>query len=828
MAGLIERFLCICLVAVVAPCVASGSQVRSVRGNTDKVLTRNQPVDSNTKLRRSAMSVIARSASANNRRSRTIVTARPVSLSRSVSNTSTRSGTQVINSKANISRVASSKKSETVRSAAKKSSSLIPNVSRSARATTARLTEMFNDLSKIGGGYASCRDSYATCMDQFCFTADDAFRRCFCSEKYKSYKKISDNMDNVIRQLSDFGNTSLAMIDKSADEVDAMLSATEGENAIREDTSELQKQLDAISDLLYDDAGLEALDTSSQNSSSVSLNLIDFGDFTDLGDIWSGSGSSIFDRRQKGEDLSNMEGEELYNRASNQCSTITRDSCEEKALFDMAYSSYSVLMAQDCHEVERAVEAKREKLRQKVREAETVLRQTRLKYYREHNSKDVNECISKIEKEFTDPMVCGPNYERCLDRGTHEYVYEDGTVNLSKYLFQVDKIKPKLGSSDVVKANRDWDSYLETLKHHAEQALDTCRSLSETVWYEFKTNALFKIAQGLDDKLEETKNSCASTIKECYTGNEKQWKELQTVDDDEKSATYDASALGIMAARGQCYDKVLACASLYGDPEGCVYDKRNKTIKPADGKKCGLQSLLAFVDTVDAAKVANECEDALVEHAKDLCGVGECMPGTENNYGGCVVKVYPAACQLIPKSELKADLISYADTVCGKKFMAEGAALNTLSTDENGNPSSAFTVDIVNRMIKDIFSDLGLAFSSGCEEMDGVWWTAGQLGGSMLTSLTVNDLKKDFYDTYYGGTSLPSLLASVKGGDIGACLDVKLETYCIEGSVGTPDTNKETCALTFEWVQDLCTFLGGNISPDTCKTDTSKCSCTFK
>ena len=60
------------------------------------------------------------------------------------------------------------------------------------------------------------------------------------------------------------------------------------------------------------------------------------------------------------------------------------------------------------------------------------------------------------------------------------------------------------------------------------------------------------------------------------------------------------------------------------------------------------------------------------------------------------------------------------------------------------------------------------------------------------------------------------------------CLDVKLETYCIEGSVGTPDTNKETCALTFEWVQDLCTFLGGNISPDTCKTDTSKCSCTFK
>ena len=52
-----------------------------------------------------------------------------------------------------------------------------PNVSRTA--STARATAVFNDVSKIGSGYAACRDSYATCMDQFCANANDTYRRCF-------------------------------------------------------------------------------------------------------------------------------------------------------------------------------------------------------------------------------------------------------------------------------------------------------------------------------------------------------------------------------------------------------------------------------------------------------------------------------------------------------------------------------------------------------------------------------------------------------------------------------------------------------------------------
>ena len=40
----------------------------------------------------------------------------------------------------------------------------------------ARATAVFTDISKIGGGYAACREAYATCMDQFCANANDTYR----------------------------------------------------------------------------------------------------------------------------------------------------------------------------------------------------------------------------------------------------------------------------------------------------------------------------------------------------------------------------------------------------------------------------------------------------------------------------------------------------------------------------------------------------------------------------------------------------------------------------------------------------------------------------
>ena len=117
-------------------------------------------------------------------------------------------------------------------------------------ATLARATAVFNDISKIGGGYGACRDSYATCMDQFCANANDTYRRCFCSARFTEFRDTEYALDEARQLLQQFEDNSLNAIDKTAAEVNAMYSATVGEAAIKKDTSLAQKTLNEIGDLL--------------------------------------------------------------------------------------------------------------------------------------------------------------------------------------------------------------------------------------------------------------------------------------------------------------------------------------------------------------------------------------------------------------------------------------------------------------------------------------------------------------------------------------------------------------------------------------------------
>ena len=54
-----------------------------------------------------------------------------------------------------------------------------PQQNRIIRAATNVKTRTF------GSDYESCRDAYFTCMDQFCATQNESYRRCVCSSKLK-------------------------------------------------------------------------------------------------------------------------------------------------------------------------------------------------------------------------------------------------------------------------------------------------------------------------------------------------------------------------------------------------------------------------------------------------------------------------------------------------------------------------------------------------------------------------------------------------------------------------------------------------------------------
>ncbi|MGC8140769.1 hypothetical protein ACP3W2_25270, partial [Salmonella enterica] len=86
----------------------------------------------------------------------------------------------------------------------------------------------------------------------------------------------------------------------------------------------------------------------------------------------------------------------------------------------------------------------------------------------------------------------------------------------------------------------------------------------------FKRSALIEIAQAQDDKIEEVKLSCVKIMADCYDT-----KSSGLRDVDEKTATA-AGVVTVVAAREMCKDKVIGCASLFGETKGCQFDGNGK------------------------------------------------------------------------------------------------------------------------------------------------------------------------------------------------------------------------------------------------------------
>lgn len=779
---------------MIVPGLAFSAQQPNPRVNNNARNVRSADSISSASIRRSATSVIARSANTNNRQARAVVTARPAT----VRTASVRS-VRPVTSGTNVARTAS--KSSVVRSGLKQKTS----GSNLARAGTARATAVFNDITKIGGGYSNCRDAYATCMDQFCALANDTYRRCFCSDKFADFRNLADKMDTALSMLADFQDNNLNAVDKTAAEVNAMYTATEGEKAIKRDTSASQKLLDSIGDILSGKSS-----PAPAKKTSASLGILDFSGFSSNNDDIFGGGVSLFGDSSAA-DMSTLEGKELYDSAAKQCVEITRESCGSDAMFNLARSAYSIMITQDCNAYEKNINAKKASVEETVRTAEKYLREARLEEYRSHNSASVNECLEKVEKEIRKPTACGENYEKCMDY-TGQYINPTtGEPVYSQALFGLNSLIVLDGTADVLGANPGFDKWLEGKKMFAESALDTCRDDAEIVWYEFKRSALIQIAQAQDTMIQKVKDSCVETIKKCY---DKQSGDLKSIDTTELQGT---GAIVAVTARGMCYDRVQACAALYGDPNGCRYDDSTKKLDnnpdctTKDGKpcKCGLQSLLTFVDTVDSVKVAEGCEAVLSDYAHELCPDS---PEEKDKDGNVTkAKVPYGTCTTKPKAALRAAMNNRMEVFCAHDLVNADES-NTLQE------SSAFNTNIMNQILKGIYDSLGIAFTKGCEEMGGNWVNANEVSRPALDMLV-----QEYYTKYYGTkVTEQGQYVSLNLDDYGWCINADKQNQCLdlgeEYTTGLDDEGQ--CQLTNEWYFDMCMdLLNGKWENNTCTID---------
>lgn len=708
----------------------------------------------------------------------------------------------------------------------------ILNTGMARAANMARATAVFGDVSKIGGGYSQCRESYATCMDQFCANANDTFRRCYCSQKFTEFQETEAMFEEVKGLLQRFEDDNLNAVDKTAAEVNAMYTATVGEAAIKNDVSGAQSILSEIGDLL---SGKKKAGQKSQETKKTSLDLgsLTSGITFDMDDIWGGGGfDDMFgsNKRNTGPNMAEMSGQELYNVSNQQCLEIVGDACSSNAILNMATSSYSILITQDCNLYEKKLDAQRQAIMNTVREAEKMLRDARLEEYRAHNSADVNECISKVRTAMLQDTACGANFKRCLDYSGQYINQTTGEPIYSPLLFKLTEMINLYagntgGSSnadsfgDVLTNNGEFNKFLDAKKMFATTALDSCRDIADTVWTEFKRTAIIEIAQAQDEKVEEVKASCVTTMGECYDSQSGALKDFDT------TSAQSAGAIAANAARAMCSDKVAACAALYGNGANCEFDNQGR-IKNATN--CGLGALLDYVATVDSTKIAEGCADALTKYAQETCA-----PSASAGDG----MQYPWGCRSKPRHMLEKDLLERASIYCDVS--------NTM--DDRLNTDLLDYANTVSKLSESISSELSIMLSDACDSVDGIWIDAGQLKTFENVVMNKSVYKADddgksakvdqeeTYEIYEYGFEDSSEYKGMKNiaafmEKIAVSANTDLSTYgvCIENSVkvncdaqggeeyATYDERTDSCNFTDKWYEQKCTDIGGYYDNNIC------------
>ena len=472
-------------------------------------------------------------------------------------------------------------------------------------ATTSRGTITLNTYDSVtfGTGYNTCRDAYFTCMDQFCSTANDTYRRCICSSKLPLVQSRERALAQASDQIQDFINLNLSVIDKTASEVNAMLSASSGELAqsVTNDSSAASSQLSGIRDVL---SGTKKQSLSTQGTLDIA---------GDINSIWATTDLT------GGVNLSNLVGEQLYNAVHAQCSALVADRCPSETTQTMVVSAYGMYIENDCSLVINALDKKLAETNNNIRATEREMNHARLKNYDSHNSSAINDCIAQVRRDITADAACGADYIHCLDITGLYLNISTGQPIYSPNFYQLTSQISLSGDVLTNQTNRLLVAELNRKRIFAERGLDTCRDIADAVWDEFLRQAITEIYQGQQERIRTVRNECLDVVNNCYDTQTNSLKDFSNVKDQ--------MLLGsrLELSEEMCREKLDACSNLYG------------------GGPSGLTELLVAMKNITSLQISNDCTAALVDFTTDLCS----PPSNDSLHS------YPYACRVYAPGEQK-------------------------------------------------------------------------------------------------------------------------------------------------------------------------------
>ena len=469
-----------------------------------------------------------------------------------------------------------------------------------ARATILQIPEKSNTFDSV---YNECREAYFTCMDQFCATANDSYRRCICSSKLSEIQSHERALEDANEQLTDFKNFNLNAIDKSSTDISAMLTKTIGEQTQNnyQSTTAFGNQYSGLSDIL----------TTTKNKSLSTQGQIDIAG--DINAIWA---TTIL---TDGKNIANLTGEALYNAVHAQCSELVFSKCLSTTTLNMVANAYGMYIENDCSILEKSLGKQKNSTDNAIRASEHAMHLARLENYNAHNSKSINDCVAQVRQDITADTACGSDYVHCLDitglyldKATGEPIY-------SPKFYQLAQMTSLSGDVLTNSTNRLLVSELNNLRKNAQRGLDTCRDISDEVWDEFMRQAIAEIYQGQQERIRQVKKECISVVNTCYDNQTMQLKDFSN------SNSQILAGKRLELSEQICQETLTTCSNLYG------------------GGSDGLPQLLIAMRNITDQKISNMCLTALTDYATNLCAV----PGNDT------VHKYPYACRVYSLGEKK-------------------------------------------------------------------------------------------------------------------------------------------------------------------------------
>jgi hypothetical protein len=496
---------------------------------------------------------------------------------------------------------------------------------RVSRAATTQ-TKTFSD------NYNTCRDAYFTCMDLFCANQNEQYRRCVCSSRLYDIQNQEKKLSKTADSLQDFQDLNIDAISKTASEVKAMGSASEGEQMVKKKgKSDGTGTLKNISDILKN---------TKQKKLSTGGTLDIAGD---IEAIWSTTDLI------NGTNLANLTGESLYNAVHTQCAELVAPNCEASDL-KMIVSAYGMYIENDCSILANNLDKKTTDANAAIRTTRHQMQDARLENYDAHNSLSLNDCIAKVREDLTAPTACGQNYVHCLDF-TGKYL--NSTTGEPIYSPDFYQIENQLSlSGDILKNTKNVQlvKMLNAKRIFAKNSLDLCTDDADYVWDEFLRQSITEIYQLHQQSVQKVKSDCLRVVNECYL---KQSDTLKAFSDNSYEIML-GQALEL--SEELCSEKLNTCSNLYG------------------GGPEGLALLVNTLAGITDQSIAQECPALLATFAQKICAV----PTSDPNHN------YPYGCRVYAPGEARYSRAEICNTTLVNPF-SKSDILNNKTSDINNS-----------------------------------------------------------------------------------------------------------------------------------------------